>query len=67
MLILSRKRGESINIGDEITVTILAIYGNHVRLGFDAPKSVIVHRDEVYKRLHEPPPPKEKKKLLGLF
>ena len=51
MLILSRKLGESIVIGDDITITILGITGGQVRIGFDAPKSVSVHREEVFKRI----------------
>ena len=48
MLILSRFRGESLRIGDEITITVLGIKGNQVRLGFSAPSAVPVHREEVY-------------------
>lgn len=51
MLILTRKVGESINIGDEITVTILGVQGLQVRLGINAPKHVSVHREEIYKRI----------------
>ena len=51
MLILTRKVGESINIGDEITVTILGVQGLQVRLGINAPKDVSVHREEIYKRI----------------
>jgi carbon storage regulator CsrA len=51
MLILTRKVGESINIGDEITVTILGVQGLQVRLGINAPKNVSVHREEIYKRI----------------
>ena len=51
MLILSRRRGESVKVGDEVTVTVLDIRGNQVRLGFTAPANVAVHREEVYKRI----------------
>lgn len=51
MLILTRKVGESINIGDEITVTVLGVNGQQVKLGIDAPKDVSVHREEVTKRI----------------
>ncbi|TDV67854.1 carbon storage regulator CsrA [Pseudomonas sp. LP_7_YM] len=51
MLILTRKVGESINIGDDITVTILGVQGSQVRLGINAPKNVSVHREEIYKRI----------------
>jgi len=51
MLILTRRANESIKIGDEITVSVLAIQGNQVRIGIDAPKSIPVHRDEIYQRI----------------
>ncbi|MGO2307074.1 MAG: carbon storage regulator CsrA [Providencia sp.] len=53
MLILTRKYGESLTIGDDITVTILGIKGNQVRIGVIAPKNVPVHREEIYKRILE--------------
>ena len=51
MLILTRKIGESIHIGTEIKVTIVNIDGGQVRVGIDAPREVIVHREEVYNRI----------------
>lgn len=51
MLILTRRLGESVMIGDEVTVTVLGVRGNQVRLGFAAPQHVAVHREEVYERL----------------
>jgi len=51
MLILTRRVGEAVRIGDEISVTILAVKGNQVRIGFDAPKDVAVHREEVFARI----------------
>ena len=51
MLILSRRVGESIMIGDDVRVTILGIKGGQIRVGVDAPKSISVHRQEVYERL----------------
>jgi len=53
MLILTRKLGESITIGDEIKVTVLGVFGRQVRLGVDAPSSVIVHREEVYLKIQD--------------
>ena len=51
MLILTRRVNETIMIGDEVTCTILSIRGNQVRLGINAPKSVAVHRQEIYERI----------------
>ena len=51
MLILTRKTGETLMIGDEVTVTVLGVKGNQVRLGVDAPKDVAVHREEIYERI----------------
>jgi len=51
MLVLSRVVGERISIGDNITVRILAVNGNHVRFGVEAPKNVNVHRAEIYRRI----------------
>lgn len=51
MLILTRKPGESVIIGNDITVTILSIRGNQARIGFSVPKEISVHREEVQKRI----------------
>lgn len=51
MLILTRVVGESINIGDEIVVSVLGIKGSQVRIGVNAPKDVAVHREEIYRRI----------------
>ena len=55
MLILTRRVGESVKIGDEVTVTVLGVKGSHVRLGFAAPKNVAVHREGIYARMHTVP------------
>jgi len=53
MLILTRKLGESINIGDDIKITVLGIHGRQVRLGVIAPQEITVHREEVYFKIQE--------------
>ena len=51
MLILTRRVGETVMIGDDVTITVLGVKGNQVRLGINAPKSVAVHREEIYERI----------------
>ena len=53
MLILTRRVGESVIIGDDITLTVLGVRGHQVRLGVDAPKDVSVHREEIYQRIQK--------------
>ena len=53
MLILTRRVGETLMVGDEVTVTVLGVKGNQVRIGVNATKEVAVHREEIYQRIQK--------------
>ena len=53
MLILTRKEGESLRLGDDITVTVVSVKGGNVRIGVDAPRDLAVHREEIYEKISE--------------
>ncbi len=53
MLILTRRAGETLMIGDDVTITVLGVKGNQVRIGVNAPKNVAVHREEIYQRIQQ--------------
>lgn len=53
MLILTRRVGETLMVGDEVSITVLGVKGNQVRLGVNAPKTIAVHREEIYARIQQ--------------
>lgn len=55
MLILTRRVGETLIIGDNVVITVLGVKGNQVRIGINAPKDVSIHREEIYNRIHQDP------------
>ncbi len=59
MLILTRRVGESLMVGDDITITVLGVKGNQVRIGVNAPRDVAVHREEIYNRIQQGDAPGE--------
>ena len=68
MLILTRRVGETLMIGDEVSVTVLGVKGNQVRIGVNAPKDVAVHREEIYERIQReqgPGAPVDSKDNIG--
>lgn len=60
VLILTRRVGETLKIGDDVTITVLSIKGNQVRVGIEAPPDVTVHREEVVERLRQGEAPRRK-------
>jgi carbon storage regulator len=72
MLILTRRIGEVLRVGEDVSITVMGIHGNQIRLGIEAPKSVAVHREEIYSRIeaerraaHSVPSPTPTKALEG--
>lgn len=65
MLILTRKTGEILRIGDDVRLTVLGVKGNQVRIGIDAPKSLAVHREEIYQRIQEELPIEKRVESFG--
>lgn len=53
MLILTRRVGETLIVGDDVVITVLGVKGNQVRIGINAPKEISIHRQEIYDRIHQ--------------
>ena len=65
MLILSRRAGETIMVGDEVSITVLGIDGNQVRIGINAPREIAVHREEIYRRIQAEQEDKQDEDSIG--
>ncbi len=63
MLILTRRVGETLVIGDDVSITVLGVKGNQVRVGINAPKDVSVHREEIYERIHNEKIPEDESNM----
>lgn len=65
MLILTRRVGEAVVIGDDVTITVLAVRGSQVRIGVSAPKELTVHREEIYERIQREQPSSVSTRVTG--
>ena len=65
MLILTRRAGETVMVGSDVTITVLGVKGNQVRIGINAPKEVAVHREEIYERIQSEKAAEQADKAVG--
>jgi carbon storage regulator len=65
MLIVTRRAGETVMVGSDITITVLGVKGNQVRIGINAPKDVAVHREEIYERIQSEKAAEQAEKAAG--